>query len=217
MDALRHWNGQMVKLTPITDLHLWGDNPRDHDDEDVTALAHSIEMFGWTEPVLVQASTNRVVAGHGRLMAAQRLGMGEVPVAFLEMDDMEADAYAIADNQLATLSKWNPVKLKTVLQGLAEQDTTYLNAIGFRPEEMSALLDRSAEFLQQFESQPTEEEPGRVVGEGREEMIPLSVPLTITQHRTIIKAIRTKKQESGMVAGEALAAICFSYLERNPT
>lgn len=218
MDALRHWNNKTVCLTPIGDVHVWGANPRDHDVEGVQALVRSIGEFGWTEPVLVQAGTNRVVAGHGRLLAAHKLGLTEIPVAFLEMDDIEADAYAIADNQLATLSRWNPPKLKAVLHELEGRGGDYLAAIGFRPEEMSALLDRSAEFLREFETQPTATEPGRVVGEARNEMVSLSVPLTEVQHALILKAIRLKKHEAGCaVSGEALAAICLSYLERTVT
>ena len=218
MNPLRHWNNKTVCLTPIDDLHVWGANPRDHDAEDVHALALSIEQFGWTEPILVQAGTNRVVAGHGRLLAARQLEMTEVPVAFLEMDDMEADAYAVADNQLATLSRWNPPKLKAVLQELDSKGGDYLAAIGFRPDEMDALLDRCADFLREYDAEKPEPEPGRVVGEARDAMVSLSVPLTEVQHALILKAIRLKKQQTGLaLAGEALAAMCQTYIEGIPT
>ena len=104
-------NYQVNKLKPFPG------NPRKHD-TDVEHLVKSIEHFGWTNPVLVQEKTNRIIAGHGRLEAAKAAGIKQVPVIFLEMTDRDADAYTIADNKLAELSTWDQEKLTAMLAEL---------------------------------------------------------------------------------------------------
>ena len=93
--TVEHW--------PTTRLVPYARNPRTHSDDQVDEIGASIESFGWTNPVLVD-ETNGIIAGHGRLLAAQKLGMKEVPVIELAgLSEEQKRALIIADNKLAPL------------------------------------------------------------------------------------------------------------------
>ncbi len=97
-------------------------NPRTHSKKQIRQIADSIEKFGWTTPVLVDASCG-IVAGHGRIAAAMLLGMKKVPIIRIaDLSDAEIRAYVIADNRLAELAGWNRELLAIELQGLIEID-----------------------------------------------------------------------------------------------
>lgn len=110
-----------VEKVEISKLKPWDRNPRKHAAE-LALVVKSIEHYGWTNPILVQRGTDRVIAGHGRIEAAKALGMAEVPVIYLDLNDQDADAYTIADNQLALLSEWDRVVLKDLLEELDTGD-----------------------------------------------------------------------------------------------
>ena len=96
-----------IQQRKIADLIPYAKNSRTHSDAQVAQIAASIKEFGWTNPILVDGD-NGIIAGHGRLMAARKLGMEEVPVIELEgMTDLQKKAYIIADNQLAMNSGWD--------------------------------------------------------------------------------------------------------------
>lgn len=129
------------KNVNISDLKPYSKNPRKHSEVDLTAIRRSIEKFGWTNPILVQESTGLVIAGHGRLMAASSAGLSTVPVIYLNLDDLAARAYTVADNQLATLSEWDEDLLAEELGSLAREGFD-LDVIGFQDDFLSALIDR---------------------------------------------------------------------------
>lgn len=79
-------------------------NPKDHGPEDVGALAGSYETFGPATTITVQSGTNRIVAGHGRALAAIEAGLAEVPVIVVHFTDAEADAFMVADNRFPDLA-----------------------------------------------------------------------------------------------------------------
>lgn len=106
-----------VKKVSVSKLKPWPGNPRVHSEE-LSMLVKSVEHYGWTNPILVQAGTDRIIAGHGRLEAAKALGLQEVPVIYLDLDDRDADAYTIADNRLTELSTWDRGALKDLLESL---------------------------------------------------------------------------------------------------
>src|SRR5579872_860791 len=96
-----------VEYRPIGGLVPYDRNARTHSDEQVAKIAASITAFGWTNPILIDGD-NVVIAGHGRLLAAKKLGMTEVPVIKLaHMSEDEKRAYVIADNQLALEAGWD--------------------------------------------------------------------------------------------------------------
>jgi hypothetical protein len=106
-----------LEKVPIEELHEFEMNPRSHG-EDVSFLVSSISGFGWTNPILAQRGTGRVIAGHGRLLAAREKGLKILPVIFFDYDDTEATAYTITDNASAEHSEWNFGNLETLLRDL---------------------------------------------------------------------------------------------------
>jgi DNA modification methylase len=114
-------------------------NPRTHDDAQVAQIAASIVEFGWTNPVLVDGD-NGVIAGHGRLAAARRLGFAEVPVIELgHLSPNQKRAYIIADNKLALAAGWDEELLHLELGDLATAGYD-LALTGFSDDELEALL-----------------------------------------------------------------------------
>ena len=128
-----------IEYRPIGRLIPYIRNPRTHSEEQVTQIAASIVEFGWTNPVLVDGD-NGVIAGHGRLAAARRLGLAEVPV--IELDHLSPNqkrAYIIADNKLALAAGWDEELLHLELGDLASNGYD-LTLTGFSDEELEALL-----------------------------------------------------------------------------
>ncbi len=114
-------------------------NSRTHSDEQVAQIAASIREFGFTNPVLVDAD-NGIVAGHGRVMAAKKLGLAEVPTINVGwMTEVQRRAYVIADNQLALNAGWDEGVLAQEAAWLQEQqfDT---NLLGFNADFLDGLL-----------------------------------------------------------------------------
>ena len=114
-------------------------NSRTHSDEQVAQVAASIKEFGWTNPILVD-ETNTIIAGHGRLMAAQRMGLAEVPTIMLaNLTEAQKRAYVIADNKLALNAGWDEEMLAVEIEDLIS-DGFDLDLIGFEAEEIDTLL-----------------------------------------------------------------------------
>jgi len=109
-------------------------NPRVHPESGLAKLERSIIEYGWTNPVLATRD-GIILAGHGRVMAAQRLGMTDVPVLFLDMDGAKADAYMIADNRLVEESAWDMDMLRRVVEGLTDNEYD-VSLTGFSLEEL---------------------------------------------------------------------------------
>ena len=104
----------------IQDLKLDPKNPRTHSREQIRQLARSIDVFGFNVPILIDANL-KVVAGHGRLVACQLLGLNEVPTILLDhLTDEQARAFMIADNRLSETSAWDDLLLTEQLKELSE-------------------------------------------------------------------------------------------------
>src|ERR1035438_3538753 len=129
-----------VERWPVSDLIPRAMNPRTHSDEQIAQIAASIEEFGWTNPILV-GPDKIVLAGHGRLLAARKLRMMEVPVIVLaNLTEAQRRALVIADNQLAISGAgWDEDKLRLELAALQEEDFD-LSVVGFDDEELTRLL-----------------------------------------------------------------------------
>jgi 16S rRNA G966 N2-methylase RsmD len=124
----------------VGDLIPYARNSRTHSDEQVAQIAASIKEFGWTNPILVD-SEGVVIAGHGRLMAARKLGYTEVPTIELsEMTETQKKAYVIADNRLALNAGWDNEMLTIELNELLA-DGYALDILGFDAKELDALLE----------------------------------------------------------------------------
>jgi ParB-like chromosome segregation protein Spo0J len=119
-------------------LKLYEKNPRTHNDVQLAALCESIEEFGFLQPIFVSPD-NVIVAGHGRYMAAQKLGLEEVPVAVITgLTEAQLAAYRLIDNRLAEMGRWDFDILRTELESLV-QDFDF-TALGFDESALSALL-----------------------------------------------------------------------------
>jgi len=128
-----------IELWPFERLRPYERNARTHSVEQVAQIAASIVEFGFTNPILVD-SHDGIIAGHGRLMAAQELGLKTVPVVVLDhLSERQRKAYILADNQLALNAAWDTDLLREELQDLAEQDFD-LTLIGFSDDELADLL-----------------------------------------------------------------------------
>jgi len=128
-----------IKEVEVTALIPYAKNSRTHDDAQVAQIAASIKEFGWTNPILVDGDKG-VIAGHGRLLAARKLGMAKVPTIELkDMTEAQKKAYVIADNKLALNAGWDTNFLSLELQELKDQDVD-LTLLGFDDKELDALL-----------------------------------------------------------------------------
>ena len=128
-----------IELWPVDRLRPYERNARTHSVEQVAQIAASIVEFGFTNPILVDSSDG-IIAGHGRLSAAQELGLKTVPVVVLDhLSERQRKAYILADNQLALNAGWDTDLLRGELQDLAEQDFD-LSLIGFSDDELADLL-----------------------------------------------------------------------------
>jgi DNA modification methylase len=123
----------------LGELIPYARNPRTHSDAQLAQLAASIREFGWTNPVLVDGA-NGIIAGHGRVLAAGRLGLKQVPVIELaQMSEAQKRAYVLADNQLALNAGWDEALLRIELTDL-ETLGFDLGLIGFGAGELERLL-----------------------------------------------------------------------------
>jgi len=123
---------------PVDSLIPYASNARTHSAEQVAQIAASIREFGFTNPLLVD-SDNGLIAGHGRLMAARKLGMVEVPAIVLDyLSEAQKRALVIADNKLALNAGWDDELLRVEFDGLAELGFD-LDLTGFSLDEINAL------------------------------------------------------------------------------
>ena len=128
-----------VEYKKIKELIPYCNNSRTHSDEQVLQIASSIKEFGFTNPVLIDEQGG-IIAGHGRIMAAQKLKMDEVPTITLsDLSEAQKKAYIIADNKLALNSGWDDELLKIELEQLKELDFD-LGLIGFSDDELALLM-----------------------------------------------------------------------------
>lgn len=127
-----------IKYKPVADLIPYARNSRTHSDAQVAQIAASIREFGWTNPILLDGE-NGIIAGHGRVLAAQKLGETQVPTIELShMTDNQKKAYIIADNKLALNAGWDDAMLALEVADL--KDAGYdLGLTGFSFDEIAAL------------------------------------------------------------------------------
>ena len=140
-------------------------NSRTHDDKQVKQIAGSIKEFGFTNPLLIDEDGG-IIAGHGRLMAADLLGIDEVPtITLVGLTEAQRKAYVIADNQLALNAGWDLDTLKVELDRLTELDFD-VDLLGFDDDFLSSLLDEPVDGLTDEDAVPdAPENPVTVEGD----------------------------------------------------
>jgi DNA modification methylase len=135
---------EKIEKWAIEKLIPYARNARTHSDEQVGQIAASIREWGWTTPVLVDEDGG-IIAGHGRTMAAKRLGMREVPVMVARgWSDAKKRAYVLADNKLALNAGWDDSMLALELKELGETGFD-LDLTGFSLDEINALTPLEVE------------------------------------------------------------------------
>jgi DNA modification methylase len=128
-----------LERVDVSALSGFAGNPRTHSELQVKQIAASIREFGWTNPILVDA-TGTIIAGHGRLAAAKELGLREVPVIRLgHLSDAQRKALVIADNQLALNAGWDEAALSVLIQEL-DAKKFELDILGFAADDLDRYL-----------------------------------------------------------------------------
>ena len=124
---------------PIDSLIPYAKNARVHDEAQIAQIAGSIKEFGFNNPVLIDKD-NGIIAGHGRVMAARKLGLTEVPTILLDhLNETQRKAYILADNRIAINSTWDNEMLSLELMDI--KDDVSLAMLGFNVDELDALLN----------------------------------------------------------------------------
>jgi DNA modification methylase len=133
------WVADKIEQWPLARLLPYARNARTHSDDQVAQIAASIVEFGFTNPILV-GGDGVIVAGHGRLAAARKLGLEAVPVVVLDhLTPTQRRALVIADNRIAENAAWDDAMLRTELEAL-QADGFDLDLTGFDPDALAELL-----------------------------------------------------------------------------
>lgn len=128
------------KTVSTDSLIPYARNSRTHSDEQVAQIAASIREFGFLNPIIVDGD-NGIIAGHGRVMAAQKLGMESLPcIEASHLTDAQRKAYVIADNKLALNAGWDDDMLKIELQDLIDSDFR-VDLVGFDGDELNIIFN----------------------------------------------------------------------------
>ena len=139
-----NWPADNVVKRSVSSLIPYARNSRTHSDEQVAQIAASIKEWGWTTPVLTD-DEGMIIAGHGRVLAARKLGLKEIPVMVATgWTDAQKKAYVLADNQLALNAGWDMDLLKVEIQELDGLDFD-LDLIGFDDKTLAGLLNDPTE------------------------------------------------------------------------
>lgn len=192
VESVEHW--------PLQRLIPYARNARTHNDGQVSQIAGSIAEFGFVNPILV-GDDNVIIAGHGRLMAAQQLGLETVPVIVLRhLTEAQRRALVIADNKIAENAGWNAELLKLELGDL--QDLGFdLDVIGFSDEELDELLGL------EDESGQTDDD---AVPEVEEEPVSKAGDLWLLGEHRLLCGDATRREElESLMAGD-LADMAFT-------
>lgn len=137
-DPAHAWAGRQVEHRPIAALMPYASNARTHSDKQVDQIIASINEWGWTNPVLIDEA-GMILAGHGRVMAALKMGLINVPCITIDgLTEAQKRAYVLADNKLALNAGWDESVLNAELKALADMDFD-LGLMGFDISEVRFL------------------------------------------------------------------------------
>jgi ParB-like chromosome segregation protein Spo0J len=145
---------RQLLFVAIGDLIPDPHNPRKHGRAQISAIARSIETFGFNAPILVDKN-NKIVAGHGRYEAAKLLGLDKVPIVSLShLTETQARAYLLADNRLTDRSTWDDPKLAIQLKELSDLVLDFdIEVIGFEPPEIDLRIQSLDSALEEADDQ----------------------------------------------------------------
>lgn len=126
--------GKIEKIA-VEKLKEYSRNARKHSEAQVLQIVDSVKLAGWTQPIIIDKS-NEIIAGHGRLEAAKRLGMKTVPCIRVDVTKKVARALRLADNKIALNSRWDSKELRLELTALKNEDFD-LSLTGFDFDELA--------------------------------------------------------------------------------
>ena len=193
---------QAIQLWPLDRLIPFARNPRTHSDAQVAQIAASIMAFGFNNPILVDTKAG-IIAGHGRLLAARKLQLQEVPVIVLDhLTEAQKRAYIIADNQLALNAGWDEELLGSELAALKDEDFN-LGLIGFEDEELARLLAEqdAADGLKDEDAVPElPEKPASVTGD----------LWILGNHKLFVGDATSRDHVTQLMSGDAAADLIFT-------
>lgn len=198
-----------IETLPIDKLIPYARNSRTHSDAQVAQVAASIREFGFTNPVLIDAEDG-IIAGHGRVMAARKLGLEKVPcIRLAHLTETQRRAYVIADNKLALNAGWDEQMLALELAELREVDFD-LQLTGFDGAELGEFDVDEAEMptLADGDKQPFQQKTFTLHDEQAEE-----VDAAIAKAKEIGHGESAVNENSN---GNALAFVCQSFNRANP-
>lgn len=195
------------KTVSVVDLIPYARNSRTHSDAQVAKLASSIKEFGFLNPIIVDGE-NGIIAGHGRVMAAQKLGLQSLPcIEAAHLTEAQKRAYVIADNRMALDAGWDNEMLRIELQEL-DADGFDLSLTGFTVDEIQGL---------QFDDDAEAEMPDLADGD-REPFQQMTFTMHDDQAEEVKAAIEKAKAMGPFVDtgnengnGNALARICEMF------
>jgi len=182
------------------ELKPYENNPRQHSEPQLDRLVRSIKEFGFTNPILVDADSN-VIAGHGRLMAAELMGLAIVPTIELgHLTEAQRRAYVIADNQLALNSTWDDDVLQSELNALGQAGFD-LTLLGWGDDLPTFGEDIDLSALDDLEDDPTSE-----LSDGVMKAIQIEFrPEDYEEAKALVDAARKRGEYVGIKLIEALA------------
>jgi DNA modification methylase len=159
------WPADAIERRKVADLIPYARNARTHSDAQVAQIAASIKEWGWTNPILIDAEGG-IIAGHGRVMAARKLGIEDVPCMIATgWTEAQRKAYILADNQLALNAGWDTELLKVEI-GELNAEGFDLGLIGFGDDFLAGLLNVGTEGLTDPDDVPEPPaEPVTVLGD----------------------------------------------------
>ena len=199
-----------VEYRKVEALIPYARNPRTHTDEQVAKIAASIVEYGWTNPVLVDGD-NGIIAGHGRLAAARKLGLDQVPVIELaHLSPTQKRAYVISDNRLALDAGWNEEMLALEMAELSEAGYD-LALTGFEDAEIEALLADDVE-TDDADQEADADEPDAADDVPDAPVVPMSCTgdvWAIGPHRLICGDAADPAVVGALMQGDA-ARLCFT-------
>lgn len=202
-----------IEQVAVESLIPYARNSRTHSDDQVAQIAASIKEFGWTNPILIDGESG-IIAGHGRLLAARKLGMKEVPVIQLSgMTDTQKKAYIIADNKLALNAGWDDDLLKLEIEEVNLEDFE-IELIGFSQDELNNLI--GAQDVNELDGMP-----GLPSGD-REPFQQMTFTLHDEQAEQVKRAIDVAKDMGDFLGssnensnGNALSRVCEIFLTQH--
>lgn len=203
-----------LEYIDVKKLIPYARNARTHSETQIKQIAASVKEFGFNNPVLIDKD-NGIIAGHGRVMAAELLKLDSVPCVRLEhLSDTQKRAYILADNRLSELSGWNDEMLNLEIEDLKLADFDIdLTGFVFDLPKISVNINdfQQDEDKSEDESESNEDEPVNE-SESKEVDNSIKVPIYCEISKSASKEFKAIKKENGFSDGETIEFLIQEYL-----